>query len=189
MTIAATLQLPQASSAVNLTDATVDFIPLGGDGYTGPQSAYRGNWQLLADASGGAITVRLRFDPQYVGLVNTVMIQGSGMAADVTVDLRLVQSTAFSCGVRPVLDFQPAGSALYDSLTTWTLPVLFINPGIGDVDTPPYLDFTVDNTDTESWRLDFEVFNFNKQVLQEVPLEVLSQFLTRSPSLVGSRAA
>lgn len=68
MTISETVQLPDQP-----TKGAVEFIPLGGDGFSAPKFAYTVlTAELTGDSSGGTMSMRIEMDPRWSAVVGYV---------------------------------------------------------------------------------------------------------------------
>ncbi len=153
------------------TQGSVVIRPLGGDGYTSPQSYYIASHQVDSDASGGTVTNNIVTDPQFqsvIAVANVSMISG---AADRLVAIGMfTEESAVRLEViaNMVLDSDVGQHLLYSPAP------LFPCPRIRCV---------VDNVDTEETTLKLVVYNFKRDAFQKVPLSVLLDSLPRGFSI------
>ncbi len=145
--------------------------PLGGDGYTSPQSYYLAQIDSTSDASGGTNTVNIVTDPQFqsvVSVIHTSMLSG---AADRLVALGLFTQESdiiLSVIANMVVDSDVGQHLLYSP------PPLFPCRRVRAV---------CDNVDTENLELDAVIYNFKRDAFQKVPLAVLLASLPRAFSV------
>jgi len=145
--------------------------PLGGDGYTSPQSYYLADITGVADASGGSITLNIVTDPQFqsvVSILHTSMLSGAGDRL-VAIGMFTQESDIVLTVIgNMVVDADVGQSMLYSP------PPLFPCRRVRAV---------VDNVDTETFELDMVVYNFKRDAFQKVPLNVLLDSLPRGFSI------
>ncbi len=176
MTVAETVTLPSQPASGSTT-----FLPLGGDGWTAPMSAYGVAINLAGDASGGNSTITLEFDPQYVSVLNYVSggIVGSGVDLDVGLVLR---TGAENVTLSLLLPESLAGGILASNTVLWTPPLLLLDPGLSGVN----LQFSSVNVDGDSNFLNCRVYNFRRGVAQRTPLDKLIASMPRASGVIIS---
>ncbi len=149
---------------------TTQYLPLGGDGYTSPQSTFVVQASEDTDGSGGQIRININRDPRFlsvavqIGFFNTNTTVGA-----IQVDIR-------TSGVT----FQH------------TLPAAPINPGgtmTGVFMPPPYWhadrwSISMLNTDTFNLSMRLILLNFKIDAVHRVPLTLLNQGIQNYSSFV-----
>lgn len=167
MSVAATLQVPEQPAAGGL-----EYLPLGGDGFSAPQSAYAVNVQLASDASGGTSTITINFDPQFLGLVSYVETVVTGASADVPSRRTIGLSTFES--MHDAEDAEEGEGTTVVRL--WRPPGAMATQVGGFV---PNIVGRIPNTNTETHFLTARIYNFNKRAREFTPLYLLLQNLPR----------
>lgn len=164
MSVSGTVALPDQPTA--LTSGSVEYVPLGGDGFTSPKFAYNLlSGALAMDASGGTATITVTMDPRVCSLVSYATGQiMQATAADTEflfsvsnrVPLQVLQGDTTST----VLSTSEIG-------VTWR-PQPVVLPGGGAV--RPQLFFRVPNTDGDTVRLHAMIFCYNIRVRELTPM-------------------
>lgn len=164
MSISETLTLPAQPSA-----GLSEYIPLGGDGWAAPQSAYMIDMQITGDASGGTITFIVLRDERFEQIVNFLQVDcGTVTAQEYSFGiLRKSGITIHQIGVAPEIRG--------NSNILWTPPTMI---------DPIRWEVRVDNRDTEVDKFRCLVYNFNIRASEKVPLPILVSSLPRSPSAI-----
>lgn len=179
MAVTTELQLPDQPAAGITT-----LHPLGGDGFTGPQSVYHGNITSTSDASGGLNSIYVRFDPQFVCLVHNLNLSVAGASGQVLADIKVYEQEGSEVSIRHNLAYLPITGVGATQKVSWSPPALVVSAGPGaSAQDGPHIRVVAANTNGEVLNLHYHIFNFNKQARQVVPLEVLSRVLVRSESL------
>ena len=137
----------------------------------------------VSDASGGSNVNQIAFDPRYVSLVAAVQVLVSSAAADVNIDCQINADATMNEGYRAVASLLPVSGVDFVR-HYWTPPPVFCVSDDSDSTTAPFIKVRCDNTDTETLAVYAKVFNFDRQALNNVPIEVLSSVLTRASALV-----
>jgi len=143
------------------SDGTVEFIPLGGDGFTSPIGFYQlRDIQLAGDASGGSAQFLVTMDDRYVSLVSFVtgqVVQATG--ADV--DFRwFLSGTFIATVIESGTDVNPSSTLGDTPGHTWFPPPLLL-PGGGAVGTAT---IRWPNVNTEIYDISAHIFLFNIRV-------------------------
>ncbi len=143
----------------------VEEVPLGGDGWTSPRSFYAVEETLVHDAGGGSATVTCTLDQRYTSLVSfivvTVLSAGSSpTATQIGVfqtgdDLWAVVENAIVFGGLAIAQVRPPGMLLVHK------------PGA-----VPFVQIINVNVDTESTKLNMRVYNFNREMIRNVPISL-----------------
>lgn len=163
MSVLLTVQLPDQP-----TTGDLEYIPLGGDGFTAPKFAYMlRNASVVGDAGGGTIRIDLLMDPRFSSLISYVT--GEVQQAS-TADIEFLFKVA---GDRvPAQIFQ--GDALSNALSsseigiTWR-PAPVILPG-GTMASPPEVSWRVANVLADVLRLTALIFCFDIRVRELLPM-------------------
>jgi len=154
------------------TTGALTFVPLGGDGFTAPHSAYvLNNQQVTSDASGGATSLIAQMDPRFVSLVSfgsMRMIQ----AADTAVDVRWVIGPATGGVQIPQIIRQGLITDIASGITSSTIsdvfnPTPLLLPGAGQTG---QLLCQVVNVDTDILLMSAYIYNFDIRVRELTPM-------------------
>lgn len=149
------------------------FRPLGGDGFTAPQSMYLvDDAELEADVSGGTSLISIIMDDQYESLIQSVTLQVTSVAD------------------APLFSFRIRNPAITDH-SVWVngaMPIFNTVARITWVPSPMFgiekVTFQIDNVDTEDMFASLVVFNFKKRASELIPLNILLASLPRAASLL-----
>lgn len=172
MAVATTLNLPE-QPAVGL----VSYVPLGGDGWTAPHSVFEVSVASVGTASGGNNVVLVNFDPRWQSVVTYMRCTNSSASTTLEMFMELLQVhnqpqlSAFANAV-PVASI--AGTV---NLMTWAPPPI---PGMRRA------RMTTTNTNGDDLLFQFYLYNFNINVLQKVPLNLILASLPRAESVSPS---
>lgn len=169
MSVAETITLPaQGALSANVQS------PLGGDGWTAPQSVHEVAISLAGIAGGGTNTITVNFDPRYQGVVTYVQARQSDASTSIECQISLLpggtrstpQATAFFNAI-------PVNSIAGTNMVTWCPPPL-----------PHFrvLQSIFPNVDGDVHTLFFYLYNFNIRVLEKVPLNIILASLPRADS-------
>jgi hypothetical protein len=169
VSVSLSFKLPESNVAPSVTE----FIPLAGDGWTSPQSAYYSNAQVVGDATGGTATITVERDDRFSHIISFIAPEALVNTAEpfqISI-ARLVNISVRMVGVMPVSTI--GGSAL---------SCLMLSP-------PPMIDpvswtFQTDNTDTIVFRMKFLVFNFQLDAPKRIPIQTLFASLPRAATIV-----
>ncbi len=150
------------------TDGSLRLNPLGGDGYSAPQSMYViDKFKVTDDASGGTATLDITMDPQFQAVLSLVSVNIGSPAADR--DLRIdmyLRGDDDPFSVHGLVDWQADIGA----------DLMFSPPPLFDLG---QLVLVTDNVDTETLVLQAIILNFKRDAFQRVPLNVLLASLPR----------
>lgn len=159
--VSATVTLP-AQPAVG----AVEYIPLGGNGYTAPHAAYDVEISVTGAAGGGAADLRILLDPRFCSLVSYVFLQnvqdtaadaefrvfidGGGAPAQVDAgDITSVAATVSSASIN----------------RTWNpTPVVLFGPRA------PIIGLSMTNVDSDVITLSTMIYLFNINARQATPM-------------------
>lgn len=156
----------------NPTTGGLEYIPLGGNGFTAPQSAYTVSIAVVSDASGGTSTLTINFDDQYLSLVSFVQTTVTASSADVPSRRTLTMSTFDA--LHDATDCQQGEGTT--AARIWKPPGVMGKVGIGFT---PNCVSRIANTDTETHFLGIRIYNFNVRARETTPLALLLQNLPR----------
>jgi len=164
MAQAETLTLPAQPAA-----GSNEYIPLGGDGWTAPQSAFMVDMQITGDASGGNSVLTIERDNRFEQIVSFLSIESvHTLALQFALGIRRIPGiTIHHVGVAPITTAVSLTSVLW-------APPAFIDPTGWEAVFP--------NIDTIVSRFRCLVYNFNIQASHKIPLNILLSSLPRSPS-------
>jgi len=166
--ISLTFRLPDQPAA-----GTTTFIPLGGDGWTSPQSAFLVQQTVTGDATGARVTLECEGDHRFEHLVSLLMFEArSATAVDYLFDIHRSAPVSFrNLGQTPLANF----SSLDITSVMWAPPPI--------IDPTKWVMIT-DNVDTIPYTWTTLVYNFNIRASEKVPLSVLFASLPRAPSAI-----
>lgn len=163
VSVGVTLTLPAQP-----TTGSVDYVPLGGDGWSSPQSMYLVDSKSTGDVSGGINTIDILRDQRFEQLIDFVMIQTDGGAVTYRMDIfRRAQSRAIRIGA------SNAEASISSAL--WSPPAV-IDPDSWRV--------TIPNVDTEILTFKSTIYNFRITASEHVPLAILLASIRRASSVV-----
>lgn len=163
MSILQDVVLPQQPGSGDVT-----FVPLGGDGWTSPQSMYYFSVDQTGDASGGVATIDVGRDQRFEQVIDFLEVQNIGGAVVFRLDIfRNTQSRAIACGT----------TLAETSIST----ALWSPPAIID---PFEWRMAIPNVDTIVSRFKGVVYNFNIRASEKVPLHIMLASVRRSSSIV-----
>lgn len=168
MAVATTMSLPD-QPAVGL----VTYVPLGGDGWTAPHSVFEVSMASEGAAGGGDNVATVNFDPRWQSVVTYMRATNDSASGTIEMFMELLQDhsqpqlSAFANTV-PILGFKTV------NLMTWCPPPI---PGMRRA------RCTVPNVDGDDLLFQFYLYNFNINVLQKVPLNLILASLPRADSV------
>lgn len=179
MAVSEVVALPNIPASGGLT-----YTPLGGDGFAGPHSVYRGFVTGVGDASGGLISVQIRFDPRYTQLVLQLSAELQGITADANVDMQISDDVNGQQSVRRIAPYAPLAGTATDAKVNWNPPPYLVSAGIGaDSDRPRILVRSLNAGVGTDLVVRFHIYNFDKRAREIVPVEILSRALIRAESI------
>ncbi len=149
---------------------SVNYIPLGGDGFSAPNGAYAvNNFSLTGDATGGLLTFNVTMDNRYCSLVSyaTGLIgQVTPTDAEFRTILRSLTGNAVPeivhAGIREAL----VAAFVVEVNELWSVPPVIL-PGGPDVG---QLSWNWVNADGDSFSLDALIYVFNIRVREMTPM-------------------
>lgn len=185
MTVTTSVQLPNQPSV-----GVVRNEGLGGDGWRAPFSLTSVVMQSVSDASGGHNVAQIRFDPNYVQLINYFAVTVQSAAAAVPCFLEIVPEAIGTSAVGTFAAIRQnltipliAVSTLTTTVTaTWFPPPLLItaDPSSVTAGIAPFVRAFIDNTDTETLTVTARIYNFDKRAREAVPLDLLLASVPRA---------
>ena len=170
MSVSETVTIPGQPSGAGV----VRYLPLGGDGWTSPQSCYYLESMVSeADAGAGTNQVTVNMDNQYSTVISTIQcsILSAANAPEALFRIFYQGLNGLLLEAQRTLDLISFGTT---ATKQWNPAPLF-NPDIFTVVT--------ENVDTEDLVVSAVMYNFRKRAVEEVPLAVLLASLPRDGSL------
>ena len=167
MAVAIVVTLPSQPS-----DGSVTFVPLGGDGFSAPTSAYAlQNLKVTGDATGGAASLTANLDNRFCSLVSFVSFRIT-QTTSADADFRLaITSAAGGVQTPQILESGPV-TAISATVSTATInktlqlqPMML--PGAGNSGA---IDVDFLNVDTDIYRISALIYNFNIRVRELTPM-------------------
>jgi len=151
---------------------SVEFIPLGGNGFTAPQSAFLFDMRITGDASGGAIDFTVLRDERFEHIVSFMSIESNNAAA-----------IAYLMGIRRKagVTFHNIGTTKESGAVQDLASIIWSPPTMIE---PISWTAKVVNTDLESFKFKGIVYNFNIRSSEETPLAVLMASVPRAPTAI-----
>lgn len=166
MAIGEDLTLPDQPAA-----GSVVFLPLGGNGFLAPHSAFSIDMQITGDASGGGIAFRINRDERFEHLIQSMMLQVDGSAAiQYKFEVFRENDSLFINGGTSSVTTASGGDGAYQ---LWTPPAMI---------DPSFWRLKVTNVDGVQVKFKCLIYNFNIEASKKIPLNVLLQNVPRSAS-------
>lgn len=159
------------------TTGSSKYVPLAGNGYTAPQSAYAVAVQLSGDATGGSANITVRPDPQYASILSYASFSAFATAAAVGQLYQIINGAETAASMIQGA-FDVVGGLNPNQASTWTPPLLVLDPPAED----PQLVFVMPNEDGVTFSLNLRLYNFRKGVQNVTPLPNLVAALPRGTS-------
>lgn len=162
------------------------FIPLGGDGWSAPQSAYSVFVSATGDNSGDEFSIEVAFDPQYTSLVQYMSFRANYGASvndfAVRTALRVTKGSEVAQKTwqysESSLNFSVLPDFGYNDV--WEPPGLLLSSNTNQgFDLNPRITLVCENDPTAELVMSLRVLNFQKRAREEVPLNVLLSSLPR----------
>ncbi len=151
----------------------VKYVPLGGNGYDAPHSAYSCFISHAMDASGGNSSINLQFDPRFTQMISYMRAEVVGVAADTAQRMfiridgdEIISDTTFGT--------YWVGTALSSRL--WKPPGVV---GTSTQQDTAYMTSQMVNVDGDTHNFTCRVYNFDKRARELTPLPVLMASLPR----------
>lgn len=169
MAVTETVVLP-AQPATGL----VDYIPLGGNGYNAPMSAYSFQVTLASDASAGTNSITLEMDPQFLSLISYLQVTVSGASASMANRID-IGATTFDVIYDTALVFWDDATDVASKL--WKPPAAMVTQQ--NANYQPFVKSHLLNVDGETHFFIGRIYNFAKRARETTPLSVLLANLPR----------
>lgn len=167
MAVSATVSLPGQPA-----NGVLDYIPLGGNGFTAPFAA----WSLeqmtaTGDATGGALTIGVNMDQRYVSLVAFITLAVlQATSADADLRIQLTGSNTTDQGENLIMPSTSATIASRTSGTVWRPTPMLLPGGQGNPADLPRISARVLNVDTDVFELSTLIYLFNIRVREVTPM-------------------
>ena len=167
MAVAELVLLPLQPDVGNVT-----YVPLGGDGFTAPHSAYSiNNMTATGAAGGGSLSCAIQLDTRYVSLVSFATMRLI-QATDTAVDVRWVIGAAQGGIQIPQIIRQNLITDIASGISSSTIsdsfnPTPILLPGSQN---NGQLSVAVVNVDTDVLTLSAYVYNFDIRVRELTPM-------------------
>ncbi len=153
------------------TTGLVDYVPLGGDGYTAPFAAYSiVDMEVAGDASAGHVRMAVEMDPRFASLV-AFFVHEIQQGTPATADVRLsvagpqVPSQTMQDNVDDI------SSTVADSnISLQFAPTPYILPGGHKAGSVPRIFSRSLNVDGDTYRLSALIYLFNIRVREVTPM-------------------
>lgn len=147
---------------------TLDYIPLGGDGFSAPQAAYGlKTFASAGDASGGSLVMTATLDNRYCSLVAFATVQiTQGTAADADVRVLLRGDTIPSVLLQETLDSVALTASAFQVARSFSFAPLII-PGSAE---NGQLQVSFTNVDGDLYFVDSMIYLFNIRVRELTPM-------------------
>ncbi len=168
MAVAETFAMPNQPAAGHCK-----HIPLGGDGFSAPHSAYSLVVNLAGAAGGGNSTITIYGDERYTQMVSYMRNEIVGVAADTDQRMFILLDT--------LEQIQINDPAIHSAVTS-SASVLWKPPGVifsSQNPTDARLLFQFLNVDGDTHNIDARVYNFDKRARELTPLSILLASLPR----------
>ncbi len=174
MSVAEEIRLPAQP-----TSGGVDYLPLGGDGFTAPHSMYTvRNMNIVGDASGGQLQAKVTQDRRFSAICTLMSIGVVGPAAAVVFRAEIAHAPQQNS--RQV--FQIGGTGVFTELPSALSQALWSPSPILDL---AHIQVKADNSGVGvDLLLNALIYNFDIRVAEKVPLNVILASLPRSGSLL-----
>lgn len=172
MAVTTTLTLPASDTNGGLTT----YIALGGNGYSAPQSMFEVSVFSAATASGGINQIQVTFDARFQSIVTYVRMSGGSASTALEMDCALFPPLPRNQPrAQGFVNAVPVNGLFTTNDYVWNPPPLM---GMGRI------HGTVPNINGDDLTLQFYMYNFNINVLQQVPLSLILASLPRGSSTI-----
>jgi len=150
----------------------VDYIPLGGNGFTAPFAAWSVEaMTVTGDATGGAASLGVSMDMRYVSLVAFVTVAVlQATAADADLRIQLTGSNTTDQGDNVIMPSISATVATRTAGTVWRPTPMLLPGGQSDTANLPRISCRVLNVDTNVVELSTLIYLFNIRVREITPM-------------------
>lgn len=147
---------------------TTELIPLGGNGWISPQSAFLVDFRVTGDATGGRITLTVNRDERFEHIVSMLQLESdSATATEYIFNLHRGKVVTHNVGTQKAVNL----SSLDFTSIAWN-PTPMI--------APTKWSAIFDNVDTIVSKWMILIYNFNIRASEMIPLSVLFQSLPRA---------
>ncbi len=154
---------------------TLQYIPLGGDGWGSPQSAFFLNMVITGDATGGFTRWRINRDPRFEHILQFMSIESTSATA-IAYNFDIFRGAHAPTGVGVHQVGTTAHSAVSGNVLAnqmWTPPPII---------DPIKFECKVNNVDTQEDKFKILVYNFNIRASELVPINIMLASLPRAAS-------
>ncbi len=174
MAVSTVLSIPDSPATGLLT-----YVPLGGDGWTSPHSVWEVSVASVGVAGGGNNVVDVNFDPRWETVCAYMRCTNDSASAAIEMLFELLQTHN-----------QPSLSAFANSLPVIQLTSLNVFTWCP----PPIVGMrrarvTTTNVDGDTLLFQMYLYNFQRTVLQKVPLAHILASLPRGDSYITGESA
>lgn len=148
------------------TVGTVNYIPLGGNGYTAPHAAYSiSGFAVTGATGGGAAALRVNLDPRFCSLVGFVFFQNI-QATPADAEFRMFIDGGGSPAQVDAGDITSVGTVSAASLNhTWNpTPIVLFGPRA------PIIGVDLLNVDADVISMNTMIYLFNINARQATPM-------------------
>ncbi len=156
------------------------YQPLGGDGWSSPHSVAEFSMSSAGSASGGNNVITLNFDPRFTSVVSYVRLSNSSASTALEMNLTMFPTGRSQPQVQAFANAVPVIGLSTINLFTWCPPPL---PHMGR------LVATTTNTNGDTLSMMGYIYQFQVNVLQYIPLNVILAALPRADSQFPTTSA
>lgn len=151
---------------------SVEYIPLGGDGWVSPRSAYLIDMRITGDVSGGRVTLTVNRDPRFEHIVSFIQLESdSATATEYIFNLHRAKVVAHNTGAVKQVNL----SSLDFTSIAWN-PTPMIEPTKWSA--------IFNNVDAIEYKWMSLVYNYNIRASEKIPLGTLFASLPRTASSI-----
>lgn len=151
------------------------YSPLGGDGWTAPHSVSEFSMSSAGDASGGNNQITLEFDPRFTSIVSYVRLSNSSASGLLEMVLTMFPVGRSQPQVQAFANAVPVLSLTSINLLTWCPPPLAHMGSLVGLTT---------NTNGDTLSMMGYIYQFQINVLQRVPLNIILASLPRAETQI-----
>lgn len=151
------------------------YIPLGGDGWTAPHSVWEVSQLLAGDGGGGNSQITINFDERFQSVVSYVNMRNSNASTAVEMLIQILPRNRSAPQLMAFANAVPLLGLTSENLFTWCPPPIV---GLGRAIS------TKVNTSGDTHIFQMYLYNFDINVLQKVPLNLILSSLPRGESQV-----
>ncbi len=150
------------------------FTGLAGDGWTAPQSVFEFAISSAGDASGDENTITMTFDPRFTGIMTYVRLSNSSASSAIEMKMQLLPLDRATPQLECFVNAVPVNGIDNQNTVTWSPP---------PVPTMRRLVAVTANVNGDTLSLMGYLYNFNINVLNKVPLNLILASLPRGDSI------